>query len=77
MLRALSIEEAYQEANLAGRRVRPAAYSSWPFASMLRTTRDALREGRVAHREYERLRSRGISHDTAIRQALASSHRRK
>ena len=31
---------------------------------------DATREGLIAHRRYEHLRSRGISHDKAIREAL-------
>jgi hypothetical protein len=31
---------------------------------------DALREGFAAYREYERLRRRGVPHDTAIRESL-------
>jgi hypothetical protein len=31
---------------------------------------DALREGLAAHRQYEQLRSRGVPHDTALREAL-------
>jgi hypothetical protein len=36
----------------------------------LRTIYDALREGLAAYRQYERLRSRRIPHDMAIRAAL-------
>jgi hypothetical protein len=32
---------------------------------------EALREGLAAHRHYEELRSKGIAHDSALRQALA------
>jgi hypothetical protein len=32
---------------------------------------EALREGLAAHRYYEELRSQGIAHDSALRQALA------
>ena len=45
-----------------------------PTTSRLRAIWDALREGITAHRHYEQLTSRGISHDTAIRQALRISH---
>jgi hypothetical protein len=40
------------------------------FADALRTWRDALREAVGAHRRYEHLKSRGVAHDTALRQAL-------
>ena len=46
------------------------AASSWPTATALRTMYDAWREGLAAHRQYEHLRSRGIPHDTAVREAL-------
>jgi hypothetical protein len=32
---------------------------------------EALQEGLAAHRHYEELRSRGIAHDSALREALA------
>jgi hypothetical protein len=35
---------------------------------------DALREGLAASREYEHLRSRGFSHDAALREALGRGH---
>lgn len=39
--------------------------------SILRMMCEALREGLAAHRQYEELRARGITHDSALRQALA------
>ena len=47
---------------------RPVA--SWPIATALRAMWDAFREGLAAHREYENLRSRRMSHDRALREAL-------
>ena len=47
-----------------------AAPTTWPIMAALRTSYDALRDGLVAYRQYEHLRSRGVSHDTAIRTAL-------
>jgi hypothetical protein len=32
---------------------------------------EALQDGLAAHRHYEQLRSRGVAHDSALRQALA------
>jgi hypothetical protein len=46
------------------------AWSSQPLASTLRSVLDALWEGFAAHREYEHLKSRGITHDTALRHAF-------
>jgi hypothetical protein len=37
----------------------------------LRLFCEALHEGLAAHRYYEELRSKGIAHDSALRQALA------
>jgi len=37
----------------------------------LRAIRAALHEGLAMHREYEALRSKGVAHDAALRQALA------
>ena len=45
-------------------------WSSWTFAKTLRSVRDGLRQGLAAHRQYEDQRSRGISHDTALRRAF-------
>jgi hypothetical protein len=47
---------------------------SWPARSpltILRMLREALQEGLAAHRHYEELRSKGIAHDSALREALA------
>ncbi len=74
MLSSPSVGEAYHEMRLAGRPVLPIACSSWPIATTLRTICVALGEGLAAHRQYQHLRSKGISHDTAIRQALGISH---
>lgn len=41
-----------------------------PSFTILRMACEALREGLAAHRHYEELRSKGIAHDTALRQAL-------
>jgi hypothetical protein len=43
----------------------------WPIATLLRTAWSAWLESLAAHRDYERLRSRGLSHDAALRKALA------
>ena len=42
-----------------------------PAVTILRMLFEALRESLTAHRHYEELRSRGIAHDSALRQALA------
>ena len=60
--------------DLAGWSPQQTGVSSSPFATTLRTIWDALREGIVAHRQYEHLMSKGIPHETAIRQALCTSH---
>jgi hypothetical protein len=49
---------------------RRIASSSCSTAIWPRTIYAALREGFAAHRKYEDLRSRGISHDTALKEAL-------
>jgi hypothetical protein len=51
-----------------GRGLSPPVRS--PF-TILRMLFEALRESLAAHRHYEELRSRGIAHDSALRQALA------
>lgn len=52
------------------RSARPRAGWSSPPLAALRGTFDALRESFVACRAYERLRARGMPHDSAIREAL-------
>ena len=44
--------------------------SSRSLGSTLQIVIQSLREGLDAHRRYEELRSKGIPHDAAIRQAL-------
>ena len=39
--------------------------------AILRMLCETLRESLAAHRHYEELRSKGIAHDSALRQALA------
>jgi hypothetical protein len=51
-----------------GRRLSPPARQ--PLTA-LRLFCEALHEGLAAHRYYEELRSKGIAHDSALRQALA------
>ena len=65
-------------ASVVSRKCRPplrlaSGFWSWPIATKLRSVSNALREGIAAHRHYEHLRSRGIPHDAAIRQALGIS----
>jgi len=43
----------------------------WTPVVALRAMREALHEGLAMHREYEALRSKGVAHDAALRQALA------
>jgi hypothetical protein len=52
----------------AARRRSPPAL---PAVTILRMMFEALRESLAAHRHYEELRSKGIAHDSALRQALA------
>jgi hypothetical protein len=42
----------------------------WPRPVALISLWEALREGLAASRQYEELRSRGLSHDVALREAL-------
>ena len=82
MLRNLHYAPSF-DAILAG--TNPTVPSSQPTRTAsrrtaLRTMWDAWREGLAAQRRYEQLRSRGISHDTALRDSLgiglARSHAR-
>jgi hypothetical protein len=59
----------YPEEPLAGWASRPIAGFRSPLTA-LRIVSEALRESLAACREYEDLRSRGVPHDTALRQAL-------
>jgi hypothetical protein len=42
-----------------------------PPLTILRMACEALQEALAAHRHYEELRSKGMAHDSALRQALA------
>jgi hypothetical protein len=44
--------------------------TSLPLATTLCALRDAWREALAAHRQYERLTSRGVAHDPALQEAL-------
>ena len=48
----------------------PRLMRSWSIPEVLWNVCDALREAVTAHRRYEWLRSRGIPHDTALRETL-------
>jgi hypothetical protein len=43
----------------------------WAPLTVLRAMCEALHQGLALHREYEALRSRGVVHEAALRQALA------
>jgi hypothetical protein len=59
-----------RHADLSPRAAYQTTFWSWAFATTARPTWQALREGLAAHRRYERLRSRDIPHDLALRAAL-------
>jgi hypothetical protein len=65
----LGFEPTHRERNLAGWSPPPPA-SSWLAVTAVRMMWDAFCEGLAAHREYEALRSRGIAHGRALREAL-------
>jgi hypothetical protein len=44
---------------------------TWPAAFWIWMMWEAMYEGLAAHRHYEQLRSKGIAHNAALRQALA------
>jgi len=64
-----SFTDARQTIDPASRYTQGTA-ASRPAAITLATIYGALRDGLAAHRRYERLRSRGVPHETAIRKAL-------
>lgn len=66
---AQSFEQTHRETNLAVRAARPTAAAS-PIATKLRAIAGAWRESLAACRQYEQLRSSGIPHETAVREAL-------
>jgi hypothetical protein len=62
--------DAHQQTILAGRPAQRTGSSSWPIATTLLSIPYALHRGLAAYRQYEHLKSRGISHDTALRETL-------
>jgi hypothetical protein len=71
MLRIFSTATTAAEAAGGRRRCARPAGPSWPAGTVLRMMCEALQDGLAAHRHYEELRSRGVAHDSALRQALA------
>ena len=68
---AACFDEVHQARTPTGRSAPPpAASASWPIVSALRAMWGQLGEGLAAHRHYERLRSRGVPHATALRESL-------
>jgi hypothetical protein len=65
----LGFEPIDRKANLAGWSPPPPAVS-WSAVAAVGMMWDAFCEGLAAHREYEALRSRGIGHGRALREAL-------
>jgi hypothetical protein len=65
-----SFDEARQDTATARHPAQRAACFAGPIVSMLRSLQEAWREGLFAHRRYEHLKTTGIPHDTALRQAL-------
>jgi hypothetical protein len=65
----LGFEPIHRERNLARWSPSPPV-SSWPAVTAVRMMCEAFCEGLAAHREYEALRSRGIAHGRALREAL-------
>jgi hypothetical protein len=59
----LGFDPIHRERNLT-------VWSSPPAVSAVRKMGAAFCEGLAAHREYEALRSRGIAHERALREAL-------
>jgi hypothetical protein len=72
MIRTLDVttrlDDFRRETGLAGRPARRA--TAPPIATTLRAIADAWREGLAACRQYEALRSSGVPHDRAVREAL-------
>ena len=73
MLCTTTLSKSYRETELAAQPARRADDRPTATKVMLGTILGALREGLTAHRRYEHLRSEGVHHDLAIRQALGIS----
>jgi hypothetical protein len=73
MLCTTTLSKSYRETELAAQPARRPDARLTATAGMLRTILGALREGLAAQRRYEHLRSKGVHHDPAIRQAFGIS----
>ena len=71
MLRIFPTKTRVGSAAPGRRRCARPAGPPWPARTVLRMMCEALRDGLAAHRHYEELRSWGVAHDCALRQALA------
>ena len=60
----------HRDTGPTGRSTRPFASSFLQAVAALRTTCDVWRESLAACRQYEQLRSSGVSYDLAVREAL-------
>jgi hypothetical protein len=63
----LEVKMPWQGAPITG---SPITASPWPILAVLQAMWDAFRDGLAALRQYESLRSKGIPHDTALREAI-------
>ena len=70
MLRTSTLSKSYRLTELAAKPARRTDDPPSATAGMLGTILGALCESFASHRRYENLRSEGVHHDLAIRQAL-------
>ena len=68
MLRIIHASSRLAPTLQGARRLSPPAL---PPLTIVRMACEALQEGLAAHRHYEELGSKGMAHDSALRQALA------
>lgn len=73
MLCTSTLSESYRLTELTAKPARRTDDPPTATAGMLGTILGALCESFASHRRYEHLRSEGIHHDLAIRQALGIS----
>jgi hypothetical protein len=72
MLRTTTLSDSYRVTEMAAQPAR--RIDDWFTATaIMLTILSALPEGLAAHRRYEHLRSEGVHHDLALRQALGIS----
>jgi hypothetical protein len=72
MLSNFHLTPSFNPTGCAAAVAQPSDGLSWPTARILGIIFAALIEGVSAHRQYEQMRRRGISHGTALRRALGS-----